>query len=120
MCHEREWGQNQADEQGSITRTVAGFDDEVSLSNRLDMEPFPPHDILPGWLLGFDSGFADVPGAPMYIAALPFPGRAGGTRFTTTEEDLGIICESSLNSVRDDAFKATTLGQRWNRRTFSS
>jgi len=112
MCHEREWGQNRADKQGSMTRTVACLDDEVSLPNRLDMEPLPPHGMLPDWLLGFNSGVADVPGAPMYIAALPLPGRAGGTRFTTTEEDLGTICESSLNSARDDVFKATTLGQR--------
>ena len=110
--HEREWGRNQADKQGSLTRTVAGLDDGASLSNRLDMEPLPPHDVLPGWLLDLDSGPADEPGAPMYMAALPFPGRTGGTRFTTTEEDLGIICESSLNSARNDLFRATTLGQR--------
>jgi hypothetical protein len=103
---------NQADKQRSMARTVGCFDDEASLSNRLDMEPLGPHDVLPGWLLGFDSGAADAPGAPMYMAALPFPGRAGGTRFTTTDEDLGIICESSLNSARNDVLRATTLGQR--------
>ncbi len=81
-----------------MTRTVAGL--ETSLSNRLDMEPLDDQDALPGWLLGFDSGVADVPGAPIYMAALPLPGRAGGIRFTTTDEDLGITCESSLSSTR--------------------
>ena len=82
-----------------MVRTVLGFDG-ASLSNRLEMEPLPPQDELPAWLLGFDSGVDDVPGAPIYMAALPFPGRAEGTRFTTTEEDLGTICESSLSSAR--------------------
>ena len=81
-----------------MARTVVGFHG-ASLSNRLEMEPLPVQDELPGWLLGLDSGVADVPGAPMYIAALPFPGRAEGIRFTTTEEDLGIVCESSLSSA---------------------
>jgi hypothetical protein len=87
------------EENGLMARTVVGFD-EPSLSNRLEMEPLAVQDELPGWLLDFDSGVADVPGAPIYMAALPFPGRAGGIRFTTTEEDLGIICESSLSSAR--------------------
>jgi len=82
-----------------MARTVAGLDG-ASLSNRLDMEPLAGQDALPGWLLGFDSGVADVPGAAIYIAAFPFPGRAGGIRFTTTEEDLGITCESSLSSTK--------------------
>jgi hypothetical protein len=82
-----------------MARTVVGFDG-ASLSNRLEMEPLAGQDELPGWLLGFDSAVADVPGPPIYIAALPFPGRTEGTRFTTTEEDLGIICESSLSSAR--------------------
>ena len=86
---------------GLMTRTGADFDDGASLSNRLDKEPLDGQDVLPAWLLGLDdSGVADVPGAPIYIAALPFPGRAGGIRFTTTEVDLGITCESSLNSAK--------------------
>jgi hypothetical protein len=36
-----------------------------------------------------------------YIDALPFPGRAAGRRFTITDEDRGIICESSLNSSKE-------------------
>ncbi len=79
--------------------TIVGFD-EPSLSNRREMEPLPVQDELPGWLLGLDSGVADVPEAPIYMAALPFPGRTEGIRFTTTEEDLGIVCESSLSSAR--------------------
>lgn len=82
-----------------MARTVVGFDG-ASLSNRLDMGPLPVQDELPAWLLGFDSGVADIPEAPIYMAALPFPGRAGGIRFTTTEEDLGTMCESSLSSAR--------------------
>jgi len=35
----------------------------------------------------------------MYIDAFPFPGLAAGTRLTITNEDLGIICESSLYSA---------------------
>ena len=91
-----------------MTRTVAGL--ETSLSNRLDMEPLDDQDALPGWLLGFDSGVADVPGAPIYMAALPLPGRAGGIRFTTIDEDLGITCESSLSSTRIiEEMSATTV-----------
>jgi hypothetical protein len=82
-----------------MARTVVGLDG-ASLSNRLDMGPLPVQDELPAWLLGLDSGVADVPEPPIYMAALPFPGRAGGIRFTTTEEDLGTICESSLSSAR--------------------
>jgi len=43
-----------------MARTVVGFDG-FSLSNRLEMEPLAAQDELPGWLLGFDSGVADVP-----------------------------------------------------------
>lgn len=32
------------------------------------------------------------------MAALPFPGRWEGIRFTTTEDDLGMTWESSLYS----------------------
>jgi hypothetical protein len=84
-----------------MARTAGGFDDEPSLSNLLDKEPLDGHDVLPAWLLGLDdSGVPDVPGVAIYMAALPFPGRAGGIRFTTTEVDLGITCESSLNSAK--------------------
>ena len=77
-------------------RTVAGFDGG-SLSKRLDIEPLPDH-VFPAELVGFDSGVTVTPGPATYIAALPFPGRVGGTRLTTTEVDRGMICESSLNS----------------------
>jgi hypothetical protein len=77
-------------------RTVASLDGD-SLSKRLDIEPFPDH-VFPPALVGFDSGVAVAPGPVTYIAALPFPGRAGGIRLTTTEDDRGMICESSLNS----------------------
>ena len=87
-----------------MARTELGLD-EPSLSNRLEMEPLVVQDELPGWLLGFDSEVADVPGAPIYMAALPFPGRAEGIRFTTTEEDLGIVCESSLSSARTQGYE---------------
>jgi hypothetical protein len=91
-----------------MARTAVGLDGP-SLSNRLEMEPLPVQDELPGWLLGFDSEVADVPGAPIYMAALPFPGRAEGIRFTTTEEDLGIICESSLSSARTRGCEDTKI-----------
>ena len=77
-------------------RTEAALD-EGSLSKRFDMEPLPDH-VLPAALVGFESGVAVAPGPATYIAALPFPGRVGGTRLTTTEDDRGMICESSLNS----------------------
>ena len=40
------------------------------------------------------------PAADMYIGILPLPGRTAGTRFATTDDDLGITCESSLYSVK--------------------
>jgi hypothetical protein len=80
-------------------RTAAGFD-EGSLSKRFDMEPFPDHE-PPAAPVGFESGVPVAPGPATYIAALPFPGRVGGTRFTTTDEDRGMICESSLNSAEE-------------------
>jgi hypothetical protein len=98
-------------------RTAADFDD-ASLSNRLDIEPLPDQDVLPGWLLDFDSEVVDVPEAPIYIAALPFPGRVRGTRFTTTEEDLGMVCESSFNSVRNEGIRSTTLHLMGEKQTF--
>jgi hypothetical protein len=84
-----------------MARTVESLDD-VSLSNRLDMEPLLCQEVLPAWPFELGSGVADVPGVPIYIAALPFPGRADGTRFTTTEEDLGTTYESSLSSARSE------------------
>ena len=45
------------------------------------------------------------------MAALPFPGRAGGIRFTITEEDLGIVCESSLSSAKDARMRGYERGQ---------
>jgi hypothetical protein len=75
---------------------VAAFD-EGSLSKRFDIEPFPDH-VLPAALVDLESRVAVAPGPATYIAALPFPGRVGGTRFTTTDDDRGMICESSLNS----------------------
>jgi hypothetical protein len=84
----------------SMARTGAGFGE--SLSNRLDKEPLDGQDVPAGWLLDLESGVADVPGAAIYMAALPFPGRTGGIRFTTTEEDLGTTCVSSLNSARSE------------------
>ena len=82
--------------EGASERTVACFDDG-SLSKRFDMEPLPDH-ALPAALVGFESEVAVAPGPATYIAALPFPGRVGGTRLTTTEDDRGMSCESSLNS----------------------
>lgn len=84
---------------GKSERTVDGFDGG-SLSKRLDIEPLPDH-VFPPALVGFDSGVDVAPGPATYIAALPFPGRAGGTRLTTTEDDRGMICESSLNSGKE-------------------
>jgi hypothetical protein len=37
----------------------------------------------------------------MYIAALPFPGRAAGKRLAITEDDRGITCESFIYSAPD-------------------
>ena len=110
--------QDQENNQGGIVRTVVGLDG-ASLSNRLDMEPLAVQDELPGWLLDFDSDVADVPGAPIYMAALPFPGRAEGIRFTITEEDLGIVCESSFSSARmrvcEDMSADKRLFRGWDR-----
>lgn len=88
--------------------TVAGFDED-SLSKRFDMEPFPDH-VPPAALVGFESGVAVAPGPATYIAALPFPGRVGGTRFTTTDDDRGMICESSLNSGEESGHRLVEDG----------
>jgi hypothetical protein len=84
------------------------------------MEPLVAHDVLPAWVLDLASGVADVPGVEIYMDALPFPGRAGGTRFTTTEEDRGIICESSFNSATNEVIRrGTALIQARDKQTFS-
>jgi hypothetical protein len=94
-----------------MRRTVEGFDAaSLSLSNRLDMEPLGPHDVLPAWEVAFPSGVADVPDVEIYMDALPLPGRTGGTRFTTTEEDLGITCESSFNSATSGSDQSDEAG----------
>lgn len=78
-------------------------------------------------LTGSDVGIEGPLPLPMYIAAFPFPGRDEGRRFTMTEDERGIIVESSLNSGEEhvtsvilqdrELAKAThlawTLHRRW-------
>lgn len=79
----------------------------------------------PARVTGSDVGIEGPPPLPMYIAAFPFPGRDEGRRFTMTEDERGIIVESSLNSeghvasviLRDRKLaKATHLAWTWHRR----
>jgi len=70
-------------------------------SNRLDMAPLCHVDVAvdaPARVTGSDVGIEGPLPLPMYIAAFPFPGRDEGRRFTMTEDERGIIVESSLNS----------------------
>ena len=97
-------------------------------SNRLDMAPLCHVDVAvdaPARVTGSDVGIEGPLPLPMYIAAFPFPGRDEGRRFTMTEDERGIIVESSLNSgghvisvtLRDRKLvKATHLAWTWHRR----
>jgi hypothetical protein len=52
----------------------------------------------PARVMGSDVGIEGPLPPLMYIAAFPFPGRDEGRRFTMTEEERGMIVESSFNS----------------------
>jgi len=67
-------------------------------SKRFDIAPLCQVVEDPGRCTDSDAG----PGtgvAPMYIEAFPLPGLTAGIRFTTTEDERGMICESSLSSM---------------------
>lgn len=70
-------------------------------SNRFDMAPLwyvvPLLIELPRSTGSEDGRDWGVPAK--YIEAFPFPGRAAGRRLTITEDERGIICESSLCST---------------------
>ena len=97
-------------------------------SNRFDMAPLwyvvPLLIELPRSTGSEDGRDWGVPAK--YIEAFPFPGRAAGRRLTITEDDRGIIWESSLCSsvgrtgeysrLERKAFKNTCLVWRWHRR----
>lgn len=71
-------------------------------SKRLDMAPLC-HVTPPELRTTSEVGIAPFPLVPArYMAAFPFPGRCDGKRFTMTEEDRGIIWESSLHSKTVD------------------
>ena len=68
-------------------------------SKRFDIAPLCQVVEDPGRCADSDTG----PGtgvAPMYIEAFPLPGLTAGIRFTTTEDERGMICESSLSSTK--------------------
>ena len=70
-------------------------------SNRLDMAPLCHVDVagvVPARMTGSDVGIEEPLPPLIYIAAFPFPGLDEGRRFTMTEDERGIIVESSLNS----------------------
>lgn len=68
-------------------------------SNRFDMAPLCQEEPEDPPCLCAESETGGAPAVPaIYMEALPLPGRADGSRLTTTDEERGIICESSLNS----------------------
>lgn len=83
-------------------RTVEGLGCSSLPSKRFDMAPLCHALLLAGppplcLCVGSEMGTEAVVPA-IYIAALPLPGRADGSRLTITEDERGMICESSLNS----------------------
>lgn len=65
-------------------------------SKRLDIAPLCHVGVL--YEADCDFGSVELLAPAMYMAALPFPGRADGSRRTITDDERGIIVESSLYS----------------------
>ena len=74
-----------------LTDDLAGEGESSFTSNRFDIAPLCQVDELVGPCLCPRSVEAVFPAAPMYIDALPFPGRAEGRRLTITDDDRGMI-----------------------------
>lgn len=76
-------------------------------SKRFDIDPLCHVVVeeLPGRCTGSEVGRVGVT-PDTYIEAFPLPGRAAGIRLTMTDDDRGIIVESSLYSVQPQALSA--------------
>lgn len=85
----------------AVLTSSFGVEESSFTSKRFDMAPLCMVMGPAGVCFCVDSECGiTFPAAPIYIDALPFPGRAAGKRLTMTDEERGMIWESSFNSER--------------------